>query len=531
MNQGKTAVIYARYSSAMQRDTSIEQQVSACMKFAERQELTVLRVYDDHAMTGTNDSRPQFLQMIKDSASRTFEYIIVYTLDRFSRNRYDSAIHKHALKENGVRVLSAMENISDDPTGILMESVLEGFAEYYSKELAQKVRRGLMSNAEKCIVNTAPPFGYKRGMDGKYEVVPAEAAIVSEIYKRVLDGEAMASIYTSLNERGIHTKRGNEWTKNSFSKLLHNELYIGVYRYADIRVEDGAPAIIDKTTFWQVQNMCQTKPNPQNSPKRRRTENGTYLLTGKVYCGYCNEPMIGVSGTGKHGEPHYYYICKTRRHHGPCHKSIVTRDAAEKTVASEIKNVIARPEVCVWLADKVIDYLNSQQETEEIKLLREQLTTTQREKENTLKAIRQGGAPACVMQMLSDLEASESSIAARLEVAVQRQKNDLDCADVISFLEAYSQGDINDKHYQEQLFDAFLLRVYLYDDHVKIVFNVTGNNEVEIPFGPEDVPDDVGTDEVGSYNAFCAPPQHAYTNPTQIYMIAGIFVLVAKIAG
>ena len=122
------AVIYARYSSHNQRDVSIEQQVAACRKYADKNGMEILRIYDDHAMTGTNDNRPEFRRMIRDSASGAFSCVIVYSLDRFSRDRYDSAVHKHTLRDNGVKVLSATENIQDNPTGILMESILEGFA-------------------------------------------------------------------------------------------------------------------------------------------------------------------------------------------------------------------------------------------------------------------------------------------------------------------------------------------------------------------------------------------------------------------
>ena len=166
------AVIYARYSSDNQRDASIDQQVKVCEKYAADQGYQILRVYDDRALTGKTDKRPAFLRMIRDSARRDFQYVIVYSLDRFSRNKYDSVMHKHTLKENGVTVLSAMEHITDDPTGALMESILEGFAEYYSKELAQKIHRGLKDNAEKGIVNGSIALGYRRGADGHAEIVP-----------------------------------------------------------------------------------------------------------------------------------------------------------------------------------------------------------------------------------------------------------------------------------------------------------------------------------------------------------------------
>ena len=139
----KKIVIYARYSSDRQTEQSIEGQLRVCHEYAERNDYVVVHEYIDRALSGTTDRRPAFLQMIEDSKKKEFEYVLVYQLDRFARNRYDSANYKMKLKKNGVRVLSARENISDDASGILMESVLEGMAEYYSVELSQKVKRGV----------------------------------------------------------------------------------------------------------------------------------------------------------------------------------------------------------------------------------------------------------------------------------------------------------------------------------------------------------------------------------------------------
>jgi len=123
----KTAVIYARYSSERQTEQSIEGQVRVCEEYAQRNNILILNTYIDRAMTGTNDNRPDFQRMIKDSAKRQFEIVLVYKLDRFSRNKYETAIHKKTLRDNGVKVLSAMENIPDTPEGIILESLLEGY--------------------------------------------------------------------------------------------------------------------------------------------------------------------------------------------------------------------------------------------------------------------------------------------------------------------------------------------------------------------------------------------------------------------
>ena len=133
------AVLYCRYSSEKQTEQSIEGQLAACHDYARQHGYVVVGEYIDRALSAKSDNRPEFLRMIEDSSKKDFDIILVYQLDRFSRNRYDSAVYKTKLKKNGVRVLSARENIADDASGVLMEAVLEGMAEYYSAELSQKV--------------------------------------------------------------------------------------------------------------------------------------------------------------------------------------------------------------------------------------------------------------------------------------------------------------------------------------------------------------------------------------------------------
>lgn len=145
------AVIYARYSSDSQREESIEGQIRECREYAERNNMTIVGTYIDRALSAKTADRPEFQRMIKDSAKELFEIVLVWKLDRFSRDRYDSAHYKHILKKNGVKVVSVKENISDGPEGIILESMLEGYAEYYSAELSQKYgggKRKTRSNAK-----------------------------------------------------------------------------------------------------------------------------------------------------------------------------------------------------------------------------------------------------------------------------------------------------------------------------------------------------------------------------------------------
>ena len=184
-------VIYARYSSDSQREESIDGQLRECYAFAEKQGISIMDTYIDRALSAKTDNRPAFQQMIKDSAKQKFDLIIVWKLDRFARNRYDSARYKNTLKKNNVKVVSATENISDGSEGILLESVLEGMAEYYSADLSEKVTRGMTENALKCKFNGGTvPIGYVINKEQFFEVDPVKAPYVVEAFEAYANGKA-----------------------------------------------------------------------------------------------------------------------------------------------------------------------------------------------------------------------------------------------------------------------------------------------------------------------------------------------------
>lgn len=205
------AVIYARYSSDNQREASIEGQLRECMEYAAQNDITIIANYIDRALTATSDNRPDFQRMIKDSYKRCFDMVIVWKLDRFSRDRYDSAHYKHILKKNGVKVVSAKENISDGPEGIILESMLEGMAEYYSAELSVKVKRGLKENALKGKVNGGQiPFGYYIDENQKLAIDESLAPLVVEAFTMYADGYLIKDIVKRFDEKGIVTRLGKK---------------------------------------------------------------------------------------------------------------------------------------------------------------------------------------------------------------------------------------------------------------------------------------------------------------------------------
>lgn len=483
------AVIYARYSSHSQRDVSIEQQLKACRIFAERHGIEIVGTYEDRALTGTSDRRPGFQKMIRDAERSDWSYVIVYTLDRFARDRYDSAVYKRQLKNSGVKVLSAMENISDDPTGVLMESLLEGLAEYYSKELSRKILRGMEDNATKCMVNGAVPLGYTRGPDGRYAIVEHEAEIVKEIYSRVRNEEPLQEIIRDLNLRGIKTKTGSQWNSSSFNRLLSNERYTGLYIYRDIRVPGGIPQIIPRELFDAVQCIMGTKKNPRaTGPQRRRREAGTYLLTGKLFCGHCKTPMVGTSGTGKSGAAHFYYTCKDRQQHHTCSKKNVRREFIELTIAKELKAIMLSDEAINILADAAVDYQKRSADHSETDILRDRLSQISVSIKNIMAAIEAGVFTATTRERLMELEAEQTKISRQLSVAIEDAEAQLTRDDIIAGLKMFQAGDVNDKSYQESLIDTFLVAAYLYDNEIRIVFNVDGKpTETTLPFSIDDL--------------------------------------------
>ena len=197
------AVIYARYSSGNQREESIEGQLRECTAYCQKNKITIVRTYIDRALSAKTDNRPDFLRMIKNSAKGLFDVVLVWKLDRFVRNRYDSARYKAQLKKYGAKVLSATENISEGPEGIILESLLEGMAEYYSAELAEKVIWGHTETALNCKYNGGTPtFGYTIDSDRHYQIGPRTAPVVLEMFTRYDNGATMKEIRDYLNNTG-----------------------------------------------------------------------------------------------------------------------------------------------------------------------------------------------------------------------------------------------------------------------------------------------------------------------------------------
>ncbi len=519
------AVIYARYSSHAQREESIEQQVEACKEYAAANNLEVVNIYADKAITGKTDKRPEFQKMIRHAEKKQFQVIIAYKSNRIARNMLQALAYEDKFAKFGIKVVYVKEEFGDTAAGRFALRTMMNVNQFYSENMAEDIKRGLMDNAMNCkVTNGGLPLGYIKGEDDKYAIDEPNAEIVREIFSRVACGEAFADIARDLNERGIKTSRGNEWGKNSFHRLLTNERYTGVYIYGDVRIEGGVPQIIGKELFYSVQDKLVNKKNPQKAVRRA---NGDYQLTGKLFCGKCKSPMTGISGTSKQGRLHYYYICQKKRTEKTCDKETVRRDWIEEQVAAAIKEYILRDDVIEWIADSVTEYSRKRKDQSQIALLEKQLAENKKATKNLLTAIEQGIITATTKERLLELETEQAKISARLAVE-KSEVPEVDKDDIIVWLESFRSGDITDKKYQSKLFNTFLVAVYLYDNDLKIEFSFTGKrNTIKVPLDASIV-DNVDKDSMSecSFKPSYAPPKESQTNTEAIiFMINDVFVL------
>ena len=470
-----TAVIYARYSSDSQREASIEGQLRDCKDYAEKNGITVVGTYIDRAYSAKTDDRPDFQRMIKDSGKKIFDVVLVWKLDRFARNRFDAVNYKYQLEKNGVHLVSAMEPISQGPEGIMVESMLIGMAEYYSAELALKVARGERENALQCKYNGGVvPLGFTIGKEDRlYHIDPETAPIVQEIFTRYADGEPAEKIAASLNERGLRTRTGKPFVKNSFFQIFRNRRYIGEYRYKDIVTPGGIPAIVDQDLFDRVQQRFEQNRIAHGRPAK---EDVSYLLTTKLFCGKCGTLMGGESGTSHMGNTYYYYKCGNAKRHGKAHCDLkaIRKEPLERFVVNTAIKVIFSDEIIERLIDLVMEA--QQKENTRLPVLKDQLRDTEKRLANLLEAIEQGILTPTTKQRLDELEARKEAL--NTSILEEELKKPVLTREWMRFwFEKFRKGDMRDMEHQRQIIDTFVNSVYVFDDRVVLNFNFTDDSK------------------------------------------------------
>ncbi|MBO4308593.1 MAG: recombinase family protein [Clostridia bacterium] len=458
-------VIYARYSSENQREESIEGQLRECTAFAEKNEIHIIETYIDRAFSAKTDRRPDFQRMIKESGKKAFEIVLVWKLDRFARNRYDSATYKAKLKKNGVRVVSATEAISAGSEGILLESVLEGMAEYYSADLSEKVLRGHTENALHCKCNGGTlPIGFVIDRDKHYQLDPLTAPLVRRAFESYAEGRMMQEIAEELNRQGVVPYHGKRNSVDTVSGMLKNRKYIGEYRYREIIVPDGIPRIVSDDLFERVQEKIAKN---KKAPARHKAEDD-YLLTTKLFCGECGSMMFGECGTNHQGNVYRYYKCSSAKRHTGCHKKAVQKMWIENLVVESIHQKLNDADLISKWIDEILRILAK--ENEVLPLLRKELAETNRGIENILNAIQHGIYTESTKDRLTTLEQRRKDLDDQIQVESFRHPK-LTHEQLEYWFEHMAQMDIRKREQRQRLVDTFINAIFLYDDKLVITFN------------------------------------------------------------
>ena len=503
------AVIYARYSSHNQREESIEGQIRECTAFADRNGMTIVGEYIDRAVSGKTDNRDAFQKMIRDSEKRNWDAVVVYTLDRIARNRYDSAMYKAKLKKNGVRLIYAKQVIPEGPEGIILESVLEGIAEYYSENLARNVQRGLMENALACkTTGGKPALGYRLTESLHFEIDPVGAKIVREIFQLYADGKTASEVIEYCNNSGYRTAMGRPFNRSSLTTILRNEKYIGIYKVNDVVTEGGIPAIIDKALWEKVQGMIKHNYNTRARGKAKMD----YLLTTKLFCGHCGTPMLGESGTGRNGNTYHYYKCFHRKKGEDCDKKPEKKDWIETFVVRHTIEKVLTDENIELISTKAMDIINKEaQDKSVLNALQAEFKDVEKRLKNIVDLMEQGIASSTTKDRLLELENRKEDLIK--QIAVESTKRPfLTKERIIYWLESFKDGNVDDPAFRRRVIDTLVNSVYVYDTN--------GGNGRRFVFTWNLSENHISTVNVSDIDGY-APPETAYSNQ---FFIIGEFV-------
>lgn len=482
----KTAFAYARFSSDNQREESIDAQLRAIREYAAREDIAIVHIFADRALSGTTDKRPQFREMIETAATSDVDYVIVHKLDRFARNRFDSAFYRRQLKLHGVKLLSVLERFDDSPESIILESVIEGWNEYYSANLSREVMKGLKETALQCKhTGGRPPLGYVVNPDKTYGVDPLGAELVRKIFDMYAGGRTYADILRALD--GYVTASGSPFGKNSISDILRNEKYTGTYIFnrsasktADgrrnshksksddqiIRVPGGMPQIVSEATFAAVQ--ARLRDNKRNASG---TAKNVYLLSGKLVCGKCGSMMSGAtSRSGRNKTPYSYYVCGSRARSGRCDMPRISANVIEGIVLDVIDQLLSFSDDDIALLYHRIDE-SIPKESEYLASLRKQREDVRRRQRNVARMISDDPRPA-LMDELRLLEKQETTLTVAIDAATAPTVRP-SLEDVTSFcrknLDVKKMSREDQKALISRLIDKIVVRGY---DDLDITFNL-----------------------------------------------------------
>ena len=480
-------------------DESIDAQIRAIEEYADKNNIKIVNKFIDRAKSATSDKRPAFQEMIKycEEDKTGVSMVIVHKLDRFSRDKYDSVKYKQRLKMKGISVISVTEKLDNSPESVILESVIEGMAQYYSANLAREVAKGQRENALKALHNGGDaPLGYDVAFDKTYLINEEEAQAVKIIFDMYVNGYSYGNIIDKLNNLGYKTKRGNKFGKNSLHGILSNEKYTGVYVFNKtqrkgvngkrnghkqkseeeiIKVEGGMPKIIDKEVFLQAQEMMQKRKKASGSHKATTL----YLLTGIIRCGECGHAMQGNKRKDKYGNDYISYRCGCRKQKRDCKNKEIKRDYLEEFILTELEKHILNDEAILVLSKELNERLKakSNNNQEMLNNLRSKLEKVNKEIENILNAIMSGIVNSMLKDKLDELEQVKLNLELQInELSIE--SNGVESVDItedqIRSMFSKFKEFVLTRNLPEckKFISDYIKEVVVYRDHIEVIFNV-----------------------------------------------------------
>ena len=285
----KTAYAYARFSSDNQREESITAQLRAIYEYCEMNGIRILQVFKDEAFSGRTDKRPQFQEMFARIKERQADYLIVHKLDRFARNRYDAAMYRKLLKDNGMKLVSVLERLDDSPESIIMEGLLESMNEYYSANLSREAKKGLKENVLNGKRNGGKaPIGYT--VVNQHLVPNRDAEKVKRIFEMYAEGKSYRDM-----------EAYSAWPHSNIRNMLKNEVYLGHLISGENRYENAHEALVSQDTW----NACRRRMSSANGNASNRAKYD-YMLARMLVCQKCGKTMTGL----RSGD-YFFYSCRT----------------------------------------------------------------------------------------------------------------------------------------------------------------------------------------------------------------------------
>lgn len=498
-------VIYARYSSHNQREESIEQQIEECTAFARANNITIVEIYADKAISGKTDKRPQFQKMMRDAEKKSFEVVVAYKSNRIARNMFNALAYEDKLGKLGIETLYAKEEFGNTAAGRFALRTMMNVNQFYSENMAEDIRRGLMDNAQQCKVNGAIKYGYKKGEDGKYAINEEEATVVREIFRRTFAGDSAATIAADFNARGIRTRKGKDWTRSSFQTLLMNNCYCGTYKHSGVVIENGIPPIISKEEWLKMQDYLNNRPATVSA--RNGEKAADYILTGNLFCGHCGEPMTGMSGHGRNGVKYYYRCNKSKIHR--CDKKSIRKEVIEELVVNYTLEYVLTDETIKWIAENSMQVFKNDEKKQELASLKERQSENKKALNNLMRALERGIFSDTVNDRLKELEEEKKDLEKLVAKLEDSLNIDISEEKIVFALQQLRNGVLTSREYQKRLIKTFIDRIDLYDDTLRITYYYGDKTSKTIEKGAFSV--DYAAIN-GSTNALSAPPYIAQTN-------------------